>query len=172
MQNFVPVGYSWKWLFSGRSTTTLRRYRSNRKEYRTDGIERLLRCSRKKKQKIKMLLFGELSQTSLYSFDFELESDSNKSWDVWLNSAKSGIFMFFYFFWISNRSNRSNRSNQSINWAIDRIDREPPWFSYSLHCIVISTCLQANVRTIILENPRSVRWFEELESPNPGRSFG
>ena len=64
-------------------------YRSNRKEYRTDRIERLLRFSRKSEKKIiKMPLLGELSRTSLDSF--ESESDSNKSWDDRLNSPKSG----------------------------------------------------------------------------------
>ena len=72
-------------------------YRSNRKEYRTDRIERLPKFLRKNAKKINMPLFGELSQASLDSF--ESESDSNKSWEDRLNSPKSGKNKYYTIFW-------------------------------------------------------------------------
>jgi len=68
-----------------------------------------------------MPLFGELSLTSWDSF--ESESDSKESWDVWLNSSKGGIFMFFAFSNIESiepiepiyqSTDRSNRSKAAL----------------------------------------------------------
>ena len=51
---------------------------------------------RKRRRQINMPLFDELSRSSRDSF--ELNTDSYKSWDVWLNSSKSGMWFFFVFF--------------------------------------------------------------------------
>ena len=71
--------------FAGRSTTTLGRS-IDRIEINIESIE---------SKKRKMPLLKELSRSS---WDLlESESDSKESWDVRLNSFKSGIFHFCHF---------------------------------------------------------------------------
>ena len=78
------------------------------------SIDRSVRSIRsirysKKQENFKMPLFGELSRTSRDSF--ESESDSKESWDIRLNSSKSGICIFCFFFTCDVDSTFEKREN-------------------------------------------------------------
>ena len=83
-------------------------YRSNRKKYRIDRIE--------KRKKAKTPLFGELSRSSRDSF--ESDSDSNESRDVRINSPKVAFANFRVF---SRKSCQTFDSIDSIFLSIRSI---------------------------------------------------
>ena len=75
----------------------------------TDRFDRFDRFDIRKHKNFKTPLFGELSRTSRDSF--ESESDSKESWDIRLNSSKSGICIFCFFFTCDVDSTFEKREN-------------------------------------------------------------
>ena len=91
-----------------------------------DMFDRFDRFDIQKIQNFEMPFLKELSRSSQDSF--ELESDSKESRDVWLNSPKSGIWIFSRFFEYGiDRTDRLidpiDRSIRSIDRSLQTIDR-------------------------------------------------